>query len=214
MNSPRPTPAPVPGPGTAPVPVLIPISGSGPGPVSVPGRPAVLHDPVDPVDRVDPVDPVDPLDPVDPSDPVDPDRARCGGYVLAEAEGGEPDVLLIACGGEAATALDARAILQRDGIAARVVAMPRLDRFRQQPAAYREQVLPARVRARVSVTAGAALGWYELLGDAGIPVGLDRSGTGTPYTALLRQHGFTAERVAATARASLARTGHRHREHV
>ncbi|MFD8412541.1 transketolase C-terminal domain-containing protein [Streptomyces sp. NPDC059650] len=209
MNSPRPTPAPAPGPGT--VPVLIPIPGSGPGTVSVPGRPAVLHDPVD---RVDPVDPLDPADPVDPSDPVDPDRSRCGGYVLAEAEGGEPDVLLIACGGEAATALDARAILQRDGIAARVVAMPRLDRFRQQPAAYREQVLPARVRARVSVTAGAALGWYELLGDAGIPVGLDRSGTGTPYTALLRQHGFTAERVAATARASLARAGHRHREHV
>ncbi|MFD7624473.1 transketolase C-terminal domain-containing protein [Streptomyces sp. NPDC059851] len=137
-----------------------------------------------------------------------------GGYVLAEADGGEPDVLLIAGGGETDIALGARAILQRDGIAARVVSMPRLERFRQQSAAYREQVLPGRVRARVSVGAGAALGWYELLGDAGIPVGLDRSGTGTPYTALLRQHGFTAERVAATARAGLARARHRHREHV
>ncbi|MEU2389353.1 transketolase C-terminal domain-containing protein [Streptomyces sp. NPDC007369] len=147
-------------------------------------------------------------------EPGDPGWSHRGGYVLAEADGGEPDVLLIAGGGEADIALDARAILRREGIAARVVSMPRLERFRQQPAAYREQVLPARVRARVSVTAGAALGWYELLGDAGIPVGLDRSGTGTPYTALLRQHGFSAERVAATARARLARAGHRHREHV
>ncbi|MFK0255526.1 transketolase-like TK C-terminal-containing protein [Streptomyces sp. NPDC090445] len=187
MSSLRPAPSPVPvaTPTPTPSPSPSPSPGTVPGPV--PG----------------------------PVASPDPGRSHLGGYVLAEAEGGEPDVLLIAAGGgEVEVALGARAILQRDGISARVVAMPRLERFRQQPAAYREQVLPGRVRARVSVTAGAALGWYELLGDAGIPVGLDRSGTGSPYTALLRQHGFTAERVAATARAVLARAGHRHREHV
>ncbi|MEW2412410.1 hypothetical protein AB0953_01580 [Streptomyces sp. NPDC046866] len=132
-----------------------------------------------------------------------------GGYVLAEADGGAPRVVLICAAGEADVALDARAILQRDGIAARVVAMPSLTRFRQQSPEYREQVLPARVRARVSVEAGSALGWYELLGEAGLQVGLDQYGSGAPCTTLHRQHGFTAERIAATARAALARAGHR-----
>ncbi|MEU6867243.1 hypothetical protein ABZ924_29025 [Streptomyces sp. NPDC046876] len=143
-------------------------------------------------------------------------RAR-GGYVLAEADGGAPQVVLICTAEEAGVALDARAILRRDGIAARVVAMPSLARFREQSPEYREQVLPARVRARVSVEAGSALGWYELLGEAGLKVGLDQYGSGAPCTTLHRQHGFTAERVAATARAGLARAGLAragHREHA
>lgn len=142
-------------------------------------------------------------------------RAR-GGYVLAEADGGAPEVVLICTADEADVALDARAILRRDGIAARVVAMPSLARFREQTPEYREQVLPARIRARVSVEAGSALGWYELLGEAGLKVGLDHYGSGAPCTTLHRQHGFTAERVAATARAgvaraAVARAGHRER---
>ncbi len=132
-----------------------------------------------------------------------------GGYVLAEAEGGEPRVVLIAAGGEAHIALDARAILQRDGIPARVVALPCPAWFREQSPEYREQVLPGRIRARVSVAVGSALGGYQLLGDARVPVGIEQFGAGAPGTALHRQHGFTAERVAATARASLARAGQR-----
>ncbi|MET9962729.1 transketolase C-terminal domain-containing protein [Streptomyces sp. NPDC006326] len=132
-----------------------------------------------------------------------------GGYVLAEAEGGAPQVVLIATGSEVPVALDARAILQREGIAARVVSMPCPQGFREQSAAYREEVLPSGVRARVSVEAGSALGGYQLFGDAGIPVALGQFGAGAPYAPLHRQHGFTAERVAATARAGLARAAHR-----
>ncbi|MET9885320.1 transketolase C-terminal domain-containing protein [Streptomyces sp. NPDC006430] len=138
------------------------------------------------------------------------DAAR-GGYVLAEAEGGTPEVVLIGTGGEVHVALDARTLLAREGIAARVVSMPCLECFQEQGPEYREHVLPRSVRARVSVEAGSALGWYELLGDAGIPVRLDQFGAGAPHPALHEQHGFTAERVAATARASLARAGQRER---
>ncbi|WP_030302448.1 transketolase-like TK C-terminal-containing protein [Streptomyces katrae] len=117
-------------------------------------------------------------------------------YAEAGAEGAAPDVVLIATGSEMRIALDARAILHREGIAARVVPMPC-----PQP--------PAGARARVSVAAGSALGCYELLGEAGIPVRLDQCGARGAYTALHQQHGFSAARVAATARAGLARAGQR-----
>ncbi|MER7461890.1 hypothetical protein [Streptomyces sp. NPDC097981] len=116
--------------------------------------------------------------------------------VAADAECAVPDVVLLATGSEVRVALDARAILGREGIAARVVPVPGPEG-------------PSGVRTRVSVEAGSALGWYELLGDAGIPVGLDQFRASGPYTALYEQHGFCAERVAASARAGLARAGHR-----
>ncbi|TDU77088.1 transketolase C-terminal domain-containing protein [Streptomyces sp. KS 21] len=116
--------------------------------------------------------------------------------VRVDAEGAAPDVVLIATGSEMRIALDARAILHREGIAARVVTVPC-----PQP--------PAGARARVSVAAGSALGCYELLGEAGIPVRLDQCGARGAYTALHQQHGFSAARVAATARAGLARAGQR-----
>ncbi|WSP39765.1 transketolase [Streptomyces sp. NBC_01244] len=136
-----------------------------------------------------------------------------GGYVLAEAEGGAPEVVLIATGSEVHIALDARAVLQSEGIAARVVSMPCLEWFREQSPEYREQVLPSALRARVTVEAGSALGWYQLLGDAGIPVGIDQFGDSAPYTTLYARHGFTADHVAATARESLARVAARRGEH-
>ncbi|MEU9775651.1 transketolase C-terminal domain-containing protein [Streptomyces sp. NPDC047968] len=135
------------------------------------------------------------------------DGAARGGYVLADAPDGEPEVVLLATGGEVRTALDARRLLLAEGIGTRVVAMPRPEWFREQCEEYRESVLPSRVRARVSVAAGSALGWYQLLGDAGLPVGLDRSGACAPAAALFEQHGFGPARVAAAARASLARAG-------
>ncbi|MCQ6552332.1 hypothetical protein NPS70_03840 [Streptomyces sp. C10-9-1] len=141
------------------------------------------------------------------SGPAPGDGAARGGYVLADAPGGEPEVVLVATGGEVHTALDARRLLLAEGIGTRVVSMPCPEQFREQGEEYREAVLPSRVRARVSVEAGSALGWYQLLGDAGVPVGLDRFGAGAPAAALFGQHGFTPARVAAAARASLARAG-------
>ncbi|MDH6123575.1 transketolase [Kitasatospora sp. GP82] len=128
-----------------------------------------------------------------------------GGYVLAEASGGTPEVILIATGSEVPIALRAREILQAEGTATRVVSMPCVEWFDEQDAEYRESVLPRGVRARVSVEAGSSLGWYALVGEAGESVGLDRFGLSAPYQTLYEQFGFTPERVAAHARSSLAK---------
>ena len=97
-----------------------------------------------------------------------------GAYVLAEAPGGTPDVILIATGSEVQIAVDAREKLSAEGINARVVSAPCLEWFEEQDAAYRESVLPAAVKARVSIEAGIALGWRSYVGDAG-PQRLDRA---------------------------------------
>ncbi|BFV58286.1 hypothetical protein KCMC57_up33900 [Kitasatospora sp. CMC57] len=132
-----------------------------------------------------------------------------GGYVLAEAVGGVPEVILVATGGEGPVALRAREILEADAIATRVVAMPCAERFESQPADYRDAVLPRGVGARVSVGAGSSLGWHALADEAGVAVGLDRSGLSAPYRTLFEQLGFTPERVAAQARRSLAKARER-----
>ena len=128
-----------------------------------------------------------------------------GGYVLAEAAGGEPAVILIATGSEVQIALEARELLAQEGIAARVVSMPCVEWFTAQEAAYQEEVLPARVRARVSVEAGVALGWRAFVGDAGECVSLEHFGASADYRVLYEEFGITAERVTAAARTSLAR---------
>jgi transketolase len=128
-----------------------------------------------------------------------------GGYVLAEAPGGEPAVILIATGSEVQIALAARHQLADEGIAASVVSMPCVEWFAAQEAAYREQVLPQRCRARVSVEAGIALGWRAFVGDAGECVSLEHFGASASYQDLYEHFGLTAERVAQAARTSLAR---------
>ncbi|GGX60445.1 transketolase-like TK C-terminal-containing protein [Streptomyces hiroshimensis] len=141
------------------------------------------------------------------------DGAARGGYVLAEAHDADlaaaaPDVVLVASGGEVPTALDARRILQREGIATRVVSMPCAAWFHRQSSAYRDAVLPPGAPATVSVGAGAEVGRYQLLGGAGENVCLDHFGTGTPgdgLYGLYGPHGLNPERVAAAARASLSR---------
>ncbi|MFI5762105.1 transketolase [Streptomyces sp. NPDC051563] len=143
------------------------------------------------------------------SDIESAEGAARGGYILAEAAGGIPEALLLATGSEVHIALDARRILQRDGIPTRVVSLPCLEWFGEQSQEYRDQVLPPQVRARVSVEAGSALGWYALVGDAGQAVGLDEFGASAPFQALYEQYGLTAERVAAAARAGVARAGGR-----
>jgi transketolase len=128
-----------------------------------------------------------------------------GGYVLAEAAGGEPAVILIATGSEVQIALGARELLAQEGIAARVVSMPCVEWFTAQEASYQEEVLPARVRARVSVEAGVALGWRAFVGDAGECISLEHFGASADYRVLFEEFGITAERVTAAARTSLAR---------
>ncbi|MGH3274746.1 MAG: transketolase-like TK C-terminal-containing protein, partial [Streptosporangiaceae bacterium] len=133
-----------------------------------------------------------------------PGTAR-GGYVLAEADGGVPEVILIGTGSEVQLAVAAREELQAAGIAARVVSMPCVEWFAEQDAAYQEAVLPASVRARVSVEAGIALGWRSFVGDAGESVSLEHFGASGAYQKLYEEFGITARHVVAAARASLAR---------
>jgi transketolase len=133
------------------------------------------------------------------------DLAARGGYVLAEADGGEPQVILIATGSEVQIALSAREALQQDGIAARVVSMPCVEWFAEQDDSYQKEVLPAGVRARVSVEAGIALGWRGFVGDAGESVSLEHFGESADYQTLYKEFGITAEHVVTAAKASLAR---------
>ncbi|WP_320776490.1 transketolase [Streptomyces sp. CRN 30] len=132
-----------------------------------------------------------------------PDTAK-GGYVLAEASTGTPDVILIATGSEVQVAVAARDLLEAEGTATRVVSMPSVEWFEEQPRAYRESVLPPSVRARVAVEAGIALTWYRYVGDAGRIVSLEHYGASADAKTLFAEYGFTAENVAATARESLA----------
>jgi transketolase len=128
-----------------------------------------------------------------------------GGYVLADAPGDTPDVILIGTGSEVQLALAAREQLQEQGIGARVVSMPCVEWFKEQDADYRESVLPAGVRARVSVEAGVALGWWQYVGDLGECVSLEHFGASADYQKLYEEFGLTAEHVVQAAQASLER---------
>lgn len=116
-------------------------------------------------------------------------------------------MLLIATGSEVQLAVQAREALQAEGIPTRVVSMPCVEWFNKQDAAYRESVLPAAVRARVSVEAGLALGWKEFVGDAGRSVSLEHFGASADYKRLFAEFGITAEAVTAAAKESLAAAG-------
>jgi transketolase len=134
-----------------------------------------------------------------------------GAYVLADGDGasqesGQPDVILIGTGSEVQIAMHARELLAAEGISARVVSMPCLEWFRVQDTSYQEEVLPAAVRARVSVEAGITPPWKEIVGDAGESVGVDHFGASASYMKLYEEFGLTAERVAEAARTSLSRT--------
>jgi transketolase len=127
-----------------------------------------------------------------------------GGYVLQDADGGEPQVVIIATGSEVRLAVEAREQLQNTGIAARVVSMPCVEWFEEQDQGYRDSVLPPSVTARVAVEAGVGLTWYRYVGDAGRIVSLEHFGASADGKVLFREYGFTADAVAAAARESLA----------
>jgi transketolase len=137
------------------------------------------------------------------------DGATRGGYVLAEADGGAPRAILIATGSEVQLALDARTLLQDQGVPTRVVSMPCVEWFAEQDEAYRDQVLPSSVRARVSIEAGITLGWRQFVGDAGESVGLEHFGASADYKKLYSEFGITAEAAVQAALASVARAGAR-----
>ncbi len=129
-----------------------------------------------------------------------------GGYILAEAAGGAPDVILIGTGSEVALCVQARDTLQSQGVRARVVSLPSWELFGKQDAAYQESVLPKAVRKRVTVEAGATLGWSRFAGDEGVVIGLDRYGASAPGGEVLQYFGFTADRVTTAALGLLSRT--------
>ncbi|MFE7516918.1 transketolase [Streptomyces sp. NPDC057540] len=127
-----------------------------------------------------------------------------GGYVLFEAEGGSPEVVLIATGSEVHLAVEAREQLQAGGVPTRVVSMPSVEWFEEQDQAYKDSVLPPSVRARVAVEAGIGLTWHKYVGDAGRIVSLEHFGASADAKVLFREFGFTPEAIAAAARESVA----------
>ena len=127
------------------------------------------------------------------------DIAR-GGYVLADAQGGTPDVILIATGSEVGLATQAKATLEADGIKVRVVSMPSTDVFDRQPADYRESVLPNAVRKRVAIEAGVTGFWRQYVGLDGAVIGIDTFGASAPAEVLYPYFGITAEKVVEAAK--------------
>ncbi len=125
-----------------------------------------------------------------------------GGYVLLDADAGQPDVIVIGTGSEVQLAVAARDVLQARGLATRVVSLPSWERFCAQDAAYRHSVLPPAVRARVAVEAGVSFGWRDLVGDHGRVVGLDHYGASADYATLFREFGITTEAVVEAAEAA------------
>ncbi|MEP7341967.1 MAG: transketolase [Acidobacteriota bacterium] len=128
-----------------------------------------------------------------------------GAYILSESSTGKVDVILIGTGSEVSVAVDAQAKLAEEGIGARVVSMPSWQLFDKQPLDYQESVLPPNITARVSVEAGISMGWQKYIGDKGQSVALDHYGASAPYQILMEKFGFTAENVAASAKAVLGK---------
>jgi transketolase len=128
---------------------------------------------------------------------------RQGAYILADPEQGEPDLILIASGSEVSLIVEAREALQRQGVKVRLVSMPCWELFDAQRPDYRERVLPAAKTARVVVEAGASLGWHRFAGPRGGVIALDRFGESAPGAVVMRELGFTTERICACARGVL-----------
>ncbi len=135
------------------------------------------------------------------------ENLRKGAYVLAEAKGGAPKLLLIASGSEVSLALSAQAELDRRGVPARVISMPSWELFESQPGSYRDSVLPPSVPARLSIEAGSPQGWAKWVGDRGDVLGVDRFGASAPGSEVLAHFGFTVDNVVARALRLLEREG-------
>jgi transketolase len=128
-----------------------------------------------------------------------------GAYVMADARGGAPEIILIGTGSEVALVVDAYETLSSRGIRARVVSMPSWEIFEQQPQSYRDEVLPPSVKARLAVEQGAVLGWDRYVGASGRVIGMKTFGASAPLKELQRKFGFEPERVVTTALELLGR---------
>ena len=128
-----------------------------------------------------------------------------GAYVLADAPGGEPEVILIASGSEVSLAVEAHEKLRADGIRARVVSMPSWEIFEHQTQEYRDSVLPPGVTARVAVEQASTLGWERYVGSRGRVIGMQTFGASAPLKELQTKFGFQPDRVVAVAREQLGR---------
>lgn len=131
-------------------------------------------------------------------------RVARGGYVVTDADG-TADLILIATGSEVQLALDAAVELSAEGIATRVVSMPSWELFEQQSAAYREDVLPDNIMARVSIEAGVTTGWERYVGPAGVMIGMNGFGASAPSGVLFEKFGFSVSHIKEEARRLLDR---------
>jgi transketolase len=127
-----------------------------------------------------------------------------GAYILSDAPGGKPDVILIGTGSELSLCLEAAEKLKAEGIQARVVSMPSWELFDQQDQSYRDSVLPPAIRARVSVEMAATLGWERYVGPTGQMVGMHSFGASAPLKDLLKKFGFVPETVVEAAKKAIA----------
>jgi len=130
---------------------------------------------------------------------------RKGAYILSDSSPGKPDVILIATGSEVHLVLEAQEKLRAEGVKARVVSMPSWELFEQQPEAYRQEVLPPDVTQRVSIEAGATLGWHRYTGKDGEIIGIDHFGASAPGSVVLKEFGFTSGNVLNRIKILLAR---------
>jgi transketolase len=129
-----------------------------------------------------------------------------GAYILADAHDRKPSVILIGTGSEVALCAEAYESLTREGIAARVVSMPSWELFEQQDQAYRDSVLPPEATARVSVEQASVIGWDRYVGTNGAKIGMHTFGSSAPIKDLLKQFGFTPDKVAAAAKEQIAKS--------
>lgn len=140
----------------------------------------------------------------DRSDYASAEGLARGAYVMKDAEGGEPQLILLATGSEVQVAAEAQKQLESEGIPTRLVSVPSFEWFDAQDEAYRESVLPKSVRARVSVEAGIAMPWFRYLGDAGRAVSVETYGASADYKVLFEKYGVTPEAVVKAAHESIA----------
>jgi transketolase len=131
------------------------------------------------------------------------DGLHRGAYTIVEASAGKPDVVLIASGSEVIVALGAAELLEKQGIATRVVSMPCWEFFAEQEEAYRAHVIPRSVRLRAAVEAAGSFGWERWVGEDGLVIGLNRYGASAPVEVVMKNFGFSPENVAARIREKL-----------
>ena len=136
-----------------------------------------------------------------------PEGVARGGYLLAEAEGGPPELILIATGSELSLAVEARLALAREGVRARVVSLPSWELFDEQPRDYQDSVLPPGVTARLAIEAGCPQGWHRFVGPLGRVLAVEGFGASAPGEVVLKEYGFSAERVRELALELLGRAG-------